>query len=122
MANGSSLDRFDAAGQGGGTMPDKARPPEECTDMSEVREGVDATDRALIALLARRYGYMRAAARIKTDRDAVRDERRKREVIEAARRQAELSGLPAQDISDLWNDLVESSIAYELKEWDRLRQ
>ena len=88
--------------------------------MSEVREGVDATDRALIALLARRYGYMRAAARIKTDRDAVRDETRKREVIEAARRQAELSGLPAEDISGLWNDLVESSIAYELEEWDRL--
>ena len=87
--------------------------------MNDVRAGVDATDRALITLLTRRYGYMRAAARIKTDRDAVRDEERKREVVEAVRRQAELSGLPASDISDLWNRLVESSIAYELAEWDR---
>ena len=38
--------------------------PEDCSTMPEVREGVDATDRELVALLARRFGYMRAAARI----------------------------------------------------------
>ena len=100
-------------------MTETPLPPEECSDMTQVRAGVDATDRALVALLTRRYGYMRAAARIKTDRGAVRDEQRKREVIEAATRQAQLSGLPAADIADLWNQLVESSIAYELAEWDR---
>ena len=48
--------------------------PEACRDMGDVRAGVDATDRELMALLDRRFGYMRAAARIKTSRDAVRDE------------------------------------------------
>ena len=34
-------------------------------DMAEVRQGVDALDRLLVALLAERQGYMDAAARIK---------------------------------------------------------
>ena len=95
--------------------------PESCNDMADVRLGVDATDRDLMALLARRYGYMRAAARIKADRDTVRDERRKAQVIQNARADAENRQLPGNDIAQIWDALVESSIAYELEEWDRLR-
>ena len=89
--------------------------------MHEVREGVDATDRELVALLDRRYGYMRAAARIKQDRNAVRDETRKTQVVANARAHAEERSLPAEDLAQIWDRLVESSIAYELAEWDRLR-
>jgi len=95
--------------------------PEDCQTMDEVREGVDATDRELVALLDRRFGYMRAAARIKDSRDAVRDEGRKAAVIAAARADAEACGLPGEVIEDLWEQLVEGSIAYELVEWDRTR-
>ncbi|RPF70212.1 chorismate mutase [Aurantiacibacter spongiae] len=96
--------------------------PDDCETMTEVREGVDQTDRDLLALLERRYGYMRAAARIKQDRGTVRDERRKAQVIEAMRDGAARAGLPAHDIAGLWDMLVESSIAYELAAWDRLRR
>ena len=60
----------------------------DCTTMAEVRAGVDAVDRELVALLARRFGYMDAAARIKPTRSAVRDEARKAQVIANARREA----------------------------------
>lgn len=96
--------------------------PEDCTDMREVRAGVDATDRELMDLLERRFGYMRAAARIKTDRNVVRDEARKAEVIENARSDAEKRDLPSGKIAQIWELLVETSIAYELIEWDRLRE
>jgi len=89
--------------------------------MTEVREGVDATDRELVALLERRFGYMRAAARIKPTRDAVRDEERKKSVIAEAKTDAEARGLPGDVIEDMWERLVEGSIAYELDEWDRTR-
>ena len=46
--------------------------PADCTTMAQVRAGVDQVDRNLIALLARRFGYMDAAARIKPDRALVR--------------------------------------------------
>ena len=95
--------------------------PEECQDMTEVREGVDATDRELVALLEKRFGYMLAAARIKPTRDTVRDEVRKASVISSARADAEERGLPGDVIEDLWERLVEGSIAFELVEWDRLR-
>ncbi|XUU60308.1 chorismate mutase [Erythrobacter sp. HA6-11] len=95
--------------------------PDDCTSMAEVREGVDATDRALMELLDTRFGYMRAAARIKPSRDTVRDEDRKAEVIEAVRVDAEARGLPAEKLAMIWEQLVEASIAYELDEWDRTR-
>lgn len=88
--------------------------------MAEVRAGVDETDRELIRLLARRFGYMDAAARIKPVREAVRDEARKAEVIANARAAAEAAALPADAIADLWDRLVEASIAYELDAFDRL--
>ena len=58
-------------------MSDDPLPPEDCSTMADVRAGVDATDAALVALLARRFGYMRAAARIKDSRADVRDETRR---------------------------------------------
>lgn len=98
-------------------MPDTL-PPEACTTMTQVREGVDALDAQLVALLAMRFGYMRAASQIKSDRAAVRDEDRKAAVIAAACREAEARGLPPQAIADVWERLVEASIAYELALFD----
>jgi len=95
--------------------------PEDCQTMVEVREGVDALDRELVALLAKRFGYMRAAARIKPGRDAVRDEARKASVIAAAVAEAEAQGIPGDVVADIWERLVEGSIAYEFTEWDRIR-
>ncbi|PZT89382.1 MAG: chorismate mutase [Citromicrobium sp.] len=102
-------------------MKDDFKLPEDCTDMREVRIGVDTTDRELMELLDRRFGYMRAAARIKQDRDVVRDEARKAEVIANARSDAETRNLPHEKIAQIWDVLVETSIEYELIEWDRIR-
>lgn len=96
--------------------------PESCRSMSEVREGVDSVDAELVALLSRRFGYMRAAARIKPDRAAVRDEERKAEVIDHVRRLAREQAVPEQVAASLWDRLIEDSIAYELETWDALRE
>ena len=93
--------------------------PHDCETMAEVRAGVDALDLELMTLLARRFRYMDAAARIKSDRSAVRDEARKAEVIDNA---AVAAGIPAGIVPQLWEALVEASIAYELAAWDCRRQ
>lgn len=92
--------------------------PGACTTMAEVRAGVDAVDAELVGLLARRFAFMAAAARIKADRSAVRDEGRKAAVIAQATAAARLAGLPAGLVPTLWELLVEASIAYELELWD----
>ena len=100
-------------------MTDTLLPGADCITMTEVRAGVDQVDRELIALLARRFAYMDAAARIKPERGHVRDEARKAAVIAHARAGARAAGLPEDVIAALWNYLVEASIAYELAEFDR---
>ncbi len=89
--------------------------------MAEVRAGVDAVDKQLLELLARRFGYMDAAARIKTTRNAVRDEARKKQVIDNVCSEAEKRGLPQDLVAQLWEHLVEGSIAYEFERWDQTR-
>ena len=102
-------------------MTDAINLPDDCTTMDEVRAGVDATDQELIALLDRRFGYMRAAARIKPARASVRDEERKAAVIKAAADAADARGMPRQRIEAIWDLLVENSIAYEFEIWDQTR-
>ena len=98
-----------------------AKLPEDCETMIDVRAGVDAVDRELVALLVRRFGYMDAAARIKADRAAVRDEARKAAVLDNVARAADAAGLEPERLRAVWNELVEQSIAYEAVQWDRLR-
>ena len=98
-----------------------AKIPEHCETMADVRAGVDQVDRDLVALLVRRFGYMDAAARIKTDRNVVRDEARKAQVLDNVAREAAAAGLEPDRLRAVWNELVEQSIAYELGQWDGLR-
>lgn len=92
--------------------------PEACTTMAEVRAGVDALDARLVALLAERFRYMDAAARIKPSRDLVRDEARKAAVIARARAAAVRDGVDPDVVGRLYEQLVEASIAYEFAVWD----
>lgn len=95
--------------------------PLDCTTMAEVRQGVDALDRALVALLAERQGYMDAAARIKSDRGVVRDEARIEDVVAKVRAAAREAGLSEAIAEPVWRTLIDRCIAYEFGVWDRLR-
>ena len=100
-----------------GPRPD----PEACVSMTDVRQGVDALDRALVTLLAERQRYMDAAARIKTDRGAVRDEARIEAVVAKVKAAARDTGLSEAIAEPVWRTLIEASIAHELEAWDRRR-
>lgn len=95
--------------------------PEACTTMTEVRQGVDALDRALVTLLAERQRYMDAAARIKPNRGAVRDEARIEDVVAKVRAAARAAGLSEDIAEPVWRLLIERCIAHEFESWDRTR-
>ena len=97
------------------------REPQDCTTMTEVRAGVDDVDQRIVALIARRFGYMDAAARIKPDRSAVRDEWRKADVKAKVDAAATKAGLDRALLNRLYEDLIETSIAHELEVYDRTR-
>jgi isochorismate pyruvate lyase len=96
-------------------------PPEDCRTMSEVRAGVDALDRELVALLAVRQRYMDAAARIKPSRDKVHDAERIEDVVAKVKAAAHSAGLSEAIAEPVWRLLIERSITHELDKWDRLR-
>jgi isochorismate pyruvate lyase len=95
--------------------------PADCTTMIEVRHGVDRLDEQIVALLAERFGYMEAAARIKPNREAVRDEDRKADVLAKVGRTARSVGMDPQIAQDLYEMLIETSIAFELRRFDATR-
>lgn len=94
-------------------------PPHDCTDMTEVRAGVDALDRALVKLLAQRQLYMDAAARIKPSRDKVHDAARIEDVVAKVVATAEAEGLSPAIAEPVWRLLIDRCIAHEMGEWDR---
>ena len=95
--------------------------PADCTTMTEVRAGVDDVDRQVVALLKRRFGYMAAAARIKPDRSVIRDEWRKADVLAKVDTSADQLGVDRALMARIYEDLIETSIAYELDLFDRTR-
>lgn len=96
--------------------------PADCTTMTEVRLGVDALDRLLVAILAERQRYMDAAARIKPDRGAVRDDARIEDVVTKVKAAARAVGLSEEIAEPVWRTLIEHCIAYEFGVWDARRQ
>jgi len=101
--------------------PDERRAPADCTTMAEVRQGVDALDRALVALLVERQGYMDAAARIKADRATVLDPARIEDVVAKVKAEARKAGLSEAIAEPVWRTLIDRCIAYEFDRWDALR-
>jgi isochorismate pyruvate lyase len=95
--------------------------PADCQSMVDVRQGVDALDRALVALLTERQGYMAAAARIKADRSRVFDRARIEDVVAKVRAAARESGLSEAIAEPVWRTLIDRCIAYEYASWDETR-
>lgn len=93
--------------------------PEDCRSMADVRAGVDQLDQQIVRLLGKRMRFMEAAARIKPRREQVRDEERKAVVIARAMAAAERVGFPSALAEQLYDMLVEGSIAYELERFDK---
>lgn len=99
----------------------QAPDPEACETMIDVRAGVDEIDRLLVALIARRQGYMDAAARIKPSRDVVRDEVRINQVLANVKAEAERQSLSWAIAEPVWREMMERCIAHEFDVWDATR-
>ena len=95
--------------------------PADCETMLEVRKGVDALDRALVALLAERQRYMDAAARIKPSRDVVHDDARIEDVVSKVLASAGPAGLSPDIAEPVWRLLIDRCIAHEFAKYDATR-
>lgn len=90
--------------------------------MADVRRHVDAMDDILVPLLVERSGYMTQAARIKDHQNKVRDEDRIAFIVARVRERAIAEGGDPDVIEAIYRSMMEAYIAYEHKEYVRLRQ
>jgi isochorismate pyruvate lyase len=93
--------------------------PEEFESLDEIREGMDAIDRQIIALLARRVAHVKAAAKFKTTADSVAAPERVQRVLDTRREWAEAAGLDGDVVRGLYRDIVTYCVGEEKKHWER---
>ena len=94
--------------------------PSDCQSLDEIRAGMDAIDRHIIALMAERVAYVRAAAKFKTSATAVAAPERVQAVLNTRREWAEEAGLDGAVVEGLYRDLVAYCISEEKKHWESL--
>ena len=85
----------------------------ECETMVDVRYEVDRLDRILVKLIAERQSYMDAAARIKGDRDTVRDPERIEDVVSKVLAEAKKHGLSPAIAEPVWRTMIEQCIQHK---------
>lgn len=96
---------------------ENTKPPGNCDNIEDVREGIDALDREIISLIGRRAGYVEAAARFKTDESSVRAPERQKVMLEVRRRWAKEEGLEPDVIEGIYRTLVDYFIQREMHGW-----
>ncbi|CAG0936397.1 isochorismate pyruvate lyase [Thermoflexales bacterium] len=91
--------------------------PEACTNLEDVRSEIDYLDRAVIAILGKRFKYVLAAARFKTSETSVRAPERQIAMLARRREWAEAEGISPDAIEKMYTDLVQHFIEEEMKRW-----
>jgi isochorismate pyruvate lyase len=100
---------------------DAIQAPEDCGSMDELRVAIDALDRKLVSLLARRQTYIERAAELKRGRAQVRDPARIEDVVRKVIAAAREAGLNPAIAEPVWRSLIEASIAHEFVAFDKKR-
>jgi isochorismate pyruvate lyase len=82
-------------------------------DMTGVRRAIDALDRDLVELLARRFALIRRASELKNGTAEARVPWRIEEVARKVRENAEASDFDADLAEAIWRGMMEHCIAFE---------
>jgi len=91
--------------------------PESCSGMDEIRVEIDSMDRDIIAILGKRFEYVKAAAKFKTSETSVRAPARFESMLEQRREWASSVGLNPDAIEKMYRDLVNHFIKEEMDKW-----
>lgn len=89
--------------------------PENCTEISRIREGIDYLDQKIIELLALRFSYTCAAHKFKFDEKSVRAPERKAKVLASIRKHAIEKNLNPDIYGEAFEIIIDHSIEEQLK-------
>lgn len=90
--------------------------PHDCTSKQEIREAIDTIDQQVIALLGKRFQYVKEIVKYKENTvDSIVAKQRYNQVLADRADMAEKHGLSGELIRDLYKQLLDYFIAEELK-------
>ncbi len=88
--------------------------PKDCADLSDVRVEIDRCDKALVDLIAERFGYVERAWQIKLGLGQEANVPwRNQQVFDRVRERAAERGIPPDMCEALWRQMVGWFIQYE---------
>jgi len=96
----------------------RVKTPEEYTSLQDIRTMIDAIDYDIIALIARRRGYVQAAATFKTSAATVSAPDRVATMMAQRRQWAMEAGLSPDPIEHVFRTLVTYFTNVELQHWE----
>jgi len=91
--------------------------PQDCVNMEDIRIEIDAMDRDIIAILGKRFDYVKAASKFKTSETSVRAPERFKAMLAQRRDWALSAGLSPDAIEKMYRDLVNHFISEEMVKW-----
>ncbi len=86
--------------------------------MDDIRGEIDTMDRDIIAILGKRFEYVKAASKFKTTETSVRAPERFKSMLEQRRIWAATEGLSPDAIEKMYRDLVNHFINEEMTKWE----
>jgi isochorismate pyruvate lyase len=95
--------------------------PEDCLNIEEIRNEIDCLDREIITALGKRFSYVKAASKFKTNETTVKASERFKSMLDQRRIWAEQEGLNPDVIEKMYRDLVNYFIKEELKYWQEFK-
>lgn len=94
----------------------KRKLPQECTNITEVRNEIDHIDADIIKLLSTRFGYVREVVKYKEKTaSGIEASGRRAAVIDTRRQWATEAGLNPDVIENIYNTLIDYFIVEEKK-------
>jgi isochorismate pyruvate lyase len=90
------------------------RAPQDCANLDQVRVEIDRVDKALVGMIAERFGYVERAWQIKLDqKQEANVPWRNQQVFDKVRALATEKGLPPDLCEALWLQMIGWFIQYE---------
>ena len=88
--------------------------PNACRDLTDIRAAVNALDRDLVKLLAKRQQYALAALRFKHDRRSIGDPRHRKAMFAQRKTWAERGGLNPKMTQKIFQAIADESMRLHL--------
>jgi isochorismate pyruvate lyase len=89
------------------------RNPQDCHEMSDVRDEIDRIDAALVDLIAERFGFVDRAWQLKKNPGEAYVPWRIQQVIDKVKVRASDKGLPPELTEALWRQMIGWFVQYE---------